>query len=824
MLLRYTLIFGLFFLNQMSYAQYLISGKIVDEDTNAPIPFANIVILGTKKGTTSDANGSFKITYWRRIKDVKISFVGYHNKIETFPYGEKQITNYIIKLGRNLTSLNEIIILPSENPAHRIILEASKNRDQNNPDFIPQYTCKSYNKSICDLVVKQEAKNKKSILENLAKDITEETKDRHVIVTESVTERNYKARGFLYEKVLANKVSGLSNPDLPLVPTNYQPFGFYDDFLKILNKYYSNPLAKGSTKRYFFDIADTIYNNQDTIFVITYRPSRKSNFRGLTGVLEINASKGFALSKITASPAEIDSISHITYEQEYSYLDNKQWFPRKLKYEITYLNFPSKAINMKIYGSTEISEVDFNPDLKQIVFGHEEVTVANDAGAQSEEFWTKYRKEPPSQKELKTYAKMDTINQVYRIDKKLKITTSLIDYQYPTQWLDIDINRLLDYNGYEQIRLGFGAHTNQTLSKKFKIGTYVAWGTHDKKGKFGSDISYLIEKKHELALRLSHIEDVVEPANAQYIYPKIPFFQAWSVSRMDFVKRNELNIHSRLFEYLSSDISLKQETRKPLYPYQYLNDKTTYHTFDNTEFRIQGKFAYKERFIVVLGKKISKGTTYPILHFAYSQGLIFKELGNFNYQKLSLGVEKTIRKISLGTTKICLEGGWVNGNAPYFALFNGDGSFTSGQILLVKNTFQTMPLYDFLSDKYVAVFLKHNFENVIHNFKNNFFAPEPVVCINYAIGTLHNPQAHSLKFNTLEKGYWEFGGVLNNIFKYNYAHIVCAGLGSGIFWHPSSNNILTFDPKNTQNGSILGVRTRTDNIFVYKISFILSFK
>jgi hypothetical protein len=68
---------------------------------------------------------------------------------------------------------------------------------------------------------------------------------------------------------------------------------------------------------------------------------------------------------------------------------------------------------------------------------------------------------------------------------------------------------------------------------------------------------------------------------------------------------------------------------------------------------------------------------------------------------------------------------------------------------------------EFLSDKYVAVFLRHNFGRMTQNKK---FSPRIVVCQGIAFGGLRDRNAHyGIGFSTMEKGYFESGLLINDL-------------------------------------------------------------
>jgi iron complex outermembrane receptor protein len=55
----------------------LIKGKVVDLETGQPIPNANVVVVGTLIGSSSDNNGEFEIKVKPGIYEVEVKVIGY---------------------------------------------------------------------------------------------------------------------------------------------------------------------------------------------------------------------------------------------------------------------------------------------------------------------------------------------------------------------------------------------------------------------------------------------------------------------------------------------------------------------------------------------------------------------------------------------------------------------------------------------------------------------------------------------------------------------------------------------------------------------------
>lgn len=111
---KITLVLLLFF-SIIGYAQTngSIVGKVQDKETNnEPLPFANIVIKGTTKGTTSDLDGLFEIAdVAPGVYTVVFSFVGYETtEVANVKVEAGKVTTITAILGANAASLDEIII------------------------------------------------------------------------------------------------------------------------------------------------------------------------------------------------------------------------------------------------------------------------------------------------------------------------------------------------------------------------------------------------------------------------------------------------------------------------------------------------------------------------------------------------------------------------------------------------------------------------------------------------------------------------------------------------------------------------------------------
>lgn len=84
-----------------------ISGVVRDSKTNEPVPGANVIVVGTTIGTTTDMDGKYTLTLPSGGKQIKISFVGYKDLVIDVVAGQ----TYNATLEPEDVMLNEIVVV-----------------------------------------------------------------------------------------------------------------------------------------------------------------------------------------------------------------------------------------------------------------------------------------------------------------------------------------------------------------------------------------------------------------------------------------------------------------------------------------------------------------------------------------------------------------------------------------------------------------------------------------------------------------------------------------------------------------------------------------
>jgi hypothetical protein len=93
----------------------ILSGKVVDETTQEPLPGVNVMIVGTNKGAATDINGYFKIEGLEpKIYNVKFSMLGYKVIIKNRVVVKSNLLNFlIIELKEEPIQMKGVVVKPS---------------------------------------------------------------------------------------------------------------------------------------------------------------------------------------------------------------------------------------------------------------------------------------------------------------------------------------------------------------------------------------------------------------------------------------------------------------------------------------------------------------------------------------------------------------------------------------------------------------------------------------------------------------------------------------------------------------------------------------
>lgn len=758
------IVLQLFCINPIFTQSIILKGKISDAKSGEALAFVSISSSDKRFASMSDIEGNFTLKVDSLVQSLVFTYVGYEQK--TVFIIDADLNQ--IKLNPSALNLKTAIIVAGENPAHRIIRQTVKQKDKHNPEKQGSYTCQLYNKLILTGINDSSAQKLKDPEEIKRKESADSLFDtQHLFLMESVSNRSMKD-GKINEEVIASKVSGFKDASFLLLMMQLQPFVFYDDFIGISGINYFNPISKNSEDLYFFTIQDTLFQANDTIYIISFEPRKNKNFDAMKGLIYISA-PDFAIQNVIAEAVKVES-THIKIQQQYSRINNR-WFPEQLNTNITFNSIKLPSYNIVGIGRNYVSNVDFNPDLRQIKFSEIEMEIKKGSSEKDSLFWDNARKEELSAIEKRTFYILDSISKADKLEFKLKALEAVFKGYIPISIFNLDLDRISGYNDYEGFRLGLGLSTNNRVSKHWSIGGHFGYGFRDRAWKFGGFAQAFLNPRREMVFEVRYNNDLVESGNQ----PIAGFRRLIGNERIrdvyvrlfDFTESTEANITWRWMKYLKHKLYVKQAWTRPMYDYDFLPGNL-FETGNPEGFMVREtglsfRYCFKEKFYRNDALILSLGAKNPVVWFQTAFGEVSFAGRKYVFNRNVLKIEHSKKWRKWGETSYQFSASNVVGDVPYSFLINAPGNFGQTRSLRVasRNVFETMGINEFVNDRFAAIYISHNIGTL---FRIKKFAPSLAFIQHSGIGNLRKPEQHQgIAFKTMEHGFHESGFAINNL-------------------------------------------------------------
>jgi hypothetical protein len=808
-------------------AQFQWSGIVKDASSNKPLPFASIYI-STGMNTISDVDGKFNITTLAPISEFTISYIGYNKKTTLI---EKGRSFYQISLYQNTNNLQEVII-PRENPAVAIIRKVIAKKTQNNPlKKLDSFEFKCYNNLV--ITANPDSISSKidtiSILKNNIKidssnyKFKKTVQKQHLFQTEKVSLYQYDGNQ-LKETILGTKMAGLQQPIYEILGFKLQSFSIYDSNYELFETKYNSPIANDAVNEYKYQLLDSIAIEGRDVYMIHFKNKKKNKATGLEGVLYIDKNT-FGVAKAVM---RIKGVLDISGTHEFNFIPQKQvWFPSNKIFKIIKGNNDD---DLKLLGGTiqfqGDAEKDFQPRKKEasdfvyllskstnfelqlnqpikIKNGAIAIEINKEAINRTDDFWNKYRKDSLDIRSQKTYAVLDSIAIKNQIERKIRIGRRLINGFFPAGPIDLDLRKFFSFNNYEGFRIGIGGTTNDRFSKTIKVEGYSAYGTKDGSFKYSFGTGVQLGEQTNSWLGVSYTDDVREIASTIFsidkrgfkIYDPRPF----NISTFYNFKSWKAFVETKIIPKTESVWEIATSKLEPKFNYTFLLNGKTYANYTMTTAMVSLKWSPFSDYMQTPTGRVEVEKRFPKFTFQFTKSVPKIASNDFDFGKIDVKTEYEKKHLNGQKTSILIQGGYAFGELPLTHLYSISPNNITKETIMQritfagKNSFETMFYNEFFSSEYIHFQLKHGFQKITL-FKK--VKPSFVFVTRMAWGNLKHPERHlGLDFKTLNKGYFESGIELNQIYK---------GLGLVGFYRYGPNGLLKFE----------------DNIAV-KISYIL---
>ncbi len=646
----------LFFIALGFFASAQIVGTIKNTK-NEPLPFVNILIENTYKGTTSNNDGYYELNITEpKTYTIVYTYLGYKTvkkkvAIDKFPY-EINIT-----LEEESVSLGEVVVSAENNPANAIMRQAIAKRKEN-LEKINTFKADFYSRGLIKI---KDAPEK--IFGQEVGDLgggLDSTRSGIIYLSETISKIQYLRPDKLKEKITASKVSGNSS-GFSFNNAIDVDYNFYNNTIEFGNEIIS-PIANNAFSYYRYKLEGIFYDDRGNLInKVNVIPKRENDpiFSGSIYIVEDQWTIYALELDITGVQARIPAVDILSLKQSFSYSEtNDVWalISQSLDFKYKFLGIKGDGRFTAVY-----SNYEFNGPLTRKDFGRELVAFEDQANKKDSLFWNTIRPVPLTLEERTDYTKKDSIqivkeskpylDSIDRVNNKFKLG-SILGYSYQNSHKDYRLGFDIPLLGVQFNTVqGYTAKTNVFFTKNyddfkryFRANADLQYGFSDDRLRATGSLTYKFNNTNRRFLTLSGgvSAEQFNPSNS--IAPIINsvstlFFEDNYMKLYDksFV---QLNYSEELFNGFRLYSSLSYERRKALfnttdqawYP-KADKEYTSNNPLDETAYGIPSFETHN-----ILKANVSARINFAQEYFSYPDSKF--NVGNSTYPTLVLSYEK----------------------------------------------------------------------------------------------------------------------------------------------------------------------------------------
>jgi hypothetical protein len=766
-----------------------ISGNVSDASTGEELPYVNVYFKGTSIGAITDLGGNYSLRTSVPSDSIVASFVGFHSVIMPVRQGATQVINF--RLNPVTTLLHEVEIIPEERWVELLMRKVIKEKERNNPDQIMAYQCEVYNKIQIDINnVDQNLRERKIVrpidfvFENLDTSELNHKVFLPALISETMSDFYFrKSPQATREIIKASQVSGLENESLTqYLGGLFLNINIYDNYIDVFDKNFVGPIANFAFSTYEYFLEDTVVVDGQTCFQVKFEPKRKQEMT-FYGRLWIHDSS-FAVKKVemrASADANFNWVNDFYISQTYDKANGEYWVLTR-DYRLVDLN-PLETNALKLLGffghkTALYTNFIFNqPKEDGFYTSATNVIVNPEAYSRDTAYWNRNRPDTLTVKEEGIYTMIDSIKKVpaYRYYEKLGYLIAS-GYWLSGKFEIGPIYKFLSFNAIEGARIRLGGRTSNDFSKKLMLEGHVAYGTLDKRLKYGLGATYMLNKNPRRSVGIFYKYDMEQLGQDPNAFSEDNFFASFfrrsPANKLTMVQEFKTYYEHEWFTGFSNTIRFIRRDVYALGDDKFIINDNGHQYVDNSlvsnEIQLYTRFAFREKYLYGQFERMTLGTKYPVLELLYGYGIPGFPGSDVEYHRLQFKVRQRFNVFNIGWSKYIFETGKIWGVLPYPFLKIHEGNET---FFYYGEASNMMNYYEFISDTYAQLYYSHHFDGLFLNHipLMRKLKWREVIHGRAVWGTLSEANKEYSLFpansGSLEKPYYEAGIGIENIFK-----------------------------------------------------------
>lgn len=710
-----------------------VRGKVTSSEGGAPIPGARVT-LATGQGVLCDGNGEFHIdmggTTPPLATTLTVSCEGFGDMSLALEWnGEEKDLSLI---------LNPAVVsmgVPTREQVSAILDSISARRHLNDPE------AKTFQ---CDVYSKMEVLQAKGDGTfwtratrgrlNFARDYIDSTsfegsRSMPLIFAETRS-RRFREDGVDKENIIHNRTTGVDDENslARFMGVLNLKADFYLETVKLLGTRIPSPASPASLDIYEYTSLEYLTIGGRPALRLSFRRSPSSTSHAWEGTMTIDR-EDYAIVRMDVGfrrGRKASFLRTLDIDQLSRKWGDTLWFydRRTVKIEAWAEDKLRKAHLQDLLGSElydiqgKRTEVYSSPSMhidkgQRAYVGQKKVTVNVDCSEQPASYWDASRPVPLTPDEKGVYSMYDTFMGTPNY-KWLYAIGSIAAHDY----IDVgpvsigQILKTYQTNSTEGQRFYFGMRTSVSLSKRVRLGGYVAYGVKDASFKGKAYGEYMFSYVPFRKLTVTGIHDYAQLGNGTKGFYIDNFFSSAlkrSKNRGKIMTDEVSVIYDREFcRYVNANFGVEyyrlySNERFPMVVpggpaldgVDYLAARARLHfSFDDITAKSPFKIKYKYSRLPIV-----------TLDLTYAPGL-----NDYPFLRTEASVDYRQDMGVLGKSRFHLGGGAIFGQVPYPFLYHFPGN---GTYLYKRNAFNTMDFYEFTADRWVSFYWEHDLRGAI---------------------------------------------------------------------------------------------------------------
>ena len=689
------ILFGLWFIGSSIWAQEtIVVGEVYDAGSGEPLPNVNIYLQGTQIGTSTNTDGLFMLRQnLEKARTMVVSAVGYHT--ERFKIEPNTHSGIDIALREKVGSLQEVFVIPQENPALLIMEKVRACREANRRAISIEKANAETALYVSDI---QSKHLKRALWKSLQSGMIQQADSSYLI---PLYWRQQQADSVREEATL-------------LTATDYQllleqipdAFDFYDNTLPFLSTSMLSPLAASGNTYYKYYLVDSIDVGEEKHYLLHFR-TKNPFYATFNGEMAID-SASYALRSIHVNlPAQtnINYLKELTIHQTYT--QNNQLQDEKMNMLMDFAIKTGKDTTHIFPTLLLTRATSIQQDHQQ----KEDLTISNNG---------------------LILPALDSLN-----NTTLFKTAKLLAYVMQTgciptsKYVEIGkVHHVFKLSKHEGLRVGIPLRTTEELWKNVCLEAMVAYGFGDRawKGIGQINIALPTERRHTMFLKYSDeyvysdVDDFEENIRENIIFntqinlitrlmQSIPFYPEYHYNTFTRRQEGRIQFADDWNNFLETQTYIKVGQTGYGEPTQdYHSQRTIFYSTLGTTARI----SFNERKIDTYFQRRHIYNHLPVIYLGAEFGSYrMQHMSSYRlYGNLQLMLRHNVDLGMGGELNYLLQAGMVLGKVPYpmLHLFTGNQSHTFDPY-----RFSLMNNYQFAADQYLSLHAHWDGKGVLFN-------------------------------------------------------------------------------------------------------------